>query len=136
MPNNLVDCKQFFKPQISKTIIILILLFLFGVPAYLHSCNAYLEANTPQQCTSPHLTLYNYFTHSFTTGVLDISFGWDFNSFIITLYIVVLYLMISLVFLLTGYNWKKAALGMIGLLLILLLIRILMSLYNSKVYAI
>ena len=129
-----MNWKKFFKPLVSKIIIFAVLILIFGVPAYLKSCGSYIQAGTAQHCFGPSLVLFNGLTYASTTGVLDVSYNWTFNPFIIGGYLIVLYLLLSLIFHIAHYKWKRALLYTIGVLILMILARQIISVIGNRTF--
>lgn len=132
-----MDCKQFFKPQISKVIILILLILIFGVPATSSNCQTYVTTSTPPPCIERFtfsniilgamgLTKYPY--------MLDAATNFSYNPIVVIIYLVAMYLSLSLIFHLSGYNWKKSLLYVILIVFIILLIFMLSSLMGTKTY--
>ena len=133
-----MNWKQFFIPQISKIIILFILILVFGVPATSSSCQGFVRTPTPPSCIE-RFTFSNIVSD--VTGldrypyVLDASTHFSYNPIIVTSYVVALYLALSLIFLLSGYKWKRASLYVIGIIVIIFLVFIFNSISGARTYA-
>lgn len=132
-----MDWKRFLGPQLSKVMIFIILLLLFGVPVVITSCAGLVPLDAPpgtSLCTEPTLTMYNYLTYLFTTNVMDAVYGIEFSPFIIAAYLVVLYLNLSLLFHILGHDWKKVSMILLIIIALLVISVIFFSLMASRTF--
>lgn len=129
--------KQFFGPQISKIVLLVIVILIFGVPATSRDCQTYITTSTPPPCIE-HFTFSNIILDLIGFDrypyVLDAAIYYSYNPIFVALYVVALYLIISLIFHLSGYKWKKAYLYVAGIILIIFLVFILLSIMGVKTY--
>mgnify|MGYP001608743387 CR=1 FL=1 len=132
-----MDWKTFFKPSISKILIFVILVLIFGVPATSSDCQTYVSTPTPPPCIEKFtfsniiidvlgLTKYPY--------VLDAATYFSYNPFLVVLYLIGLYIIVSLIFHIAGYNWKKALLYTVAAILLIFLIAVLSSLMGARTF--
>lgn len=89
---------EFFKPEISKIIIFLLLILIFGIPAFVTQCATYDFGTGEFPCGSPKFTLHNPLIKE---PVLDAADIYDYSPFLIILYAVTLYSLLSLIYLYT-----------------------------------
>ncbi len=125
-----MDWKQFFKPQISKVIIFALLVWIFGVPATLVTCQGFVRIAEPPSPCIGQFAFSNIISRNIQ--VFDGVRHFSYNPIIVTLYPAGLYLALSLIFYMSGYNWKKATLYVIGIILIILLICILFAIIGTR----
>src|SRR3989344_6796869 len=132
-----MNWKQFFIPQISKIIILFILILVFGVPATSSSCQGFVRTPTPSPCIEK-FTFSNIISDVIGLDrypyVLDASTHFSYNPIIVTSYVVAIYLVLSLIFLLSGYKWKRASLYVIGIILIIFSVFIFYSMSGARTY--
>ena len=132
-----MDWKKFFKPYIFKIVILVLLVLIFGVPATSRDCQTYVTTPTPPPCIERFtfsnividvlgLTKYPY--------VLDAATYFSYNPLFVISYLVVLYVIISLIFHIAGYNWKKALLYIVAAVLLIFLIIVLSSVMGARTF--
>lgn len=129
--------KQFFSPQISKIIILVILILVFGVPATSRSCQTYITTPIPPPCIE-RFTFSNIISDLIGLDrypyVLDAATYYSYNPIIVALYVVTLYLILSLIFHLSGYKWKKVLFYVVGIILIVFLVFVFSSIIDARTY--
>lgn len=129
-----MDWKKFFKPSVAKIIILIVLVLTIGVPAYLSSCATHIPLGAEQECVGPDLTLLNIITYTFTSG-FGADYNWDFNIPIILGYLAGIYLVLSLVFHIAGYKWKRALLYVAIAVILIFLIIFIISIMGNRTTA-
>jgi len=132
-----MDWKKFFKPYISKIVIFVLLVLIFGVPATSEGCQTHVLALTRPPCIERFtfsniiidvlgLTKYPY--------QLDGATYFYYNPFLVILYLIGLYVIVSSIFHITGYNWKKSLLYIVAVILLILLIIVLSSVMGNRLF--
>ncbi|RLI98357.1 MAG: hypothetical protein DRO99_00870 [Candidatus Aenigmatarchaeota archaeon] len=115
-----MDWKRFLKPQVSKVAVFIVLIFMFGLPANVKLCNAYIQPvaigeTAPPQCGDVHIEFQNPLVNP-NLFILDASYSIDYSPMLFVPYLVLLYLGLSLISHAAGYDWKKALLYLIAVL--------------------
>ncbi len=132
-----MDWRKFFKLYISKIVIFVLLVLIFGVPATSRDCQTYVTTPTPPPCIERFtfsniiidvlgLTKYPY--------VLDAATYFSYNPFLVIPYLIGLYVIVSSIFHIAGYNWKKALLYTVVAILLIFLIIVLSSVMGAKAF--
>ena len=98
-----MNWKEFLKPEISKLIIFILLLIVFGVPAFVTQCASYDFGTGKFPCGEPRFTLNNPLLSSYTV-ILDANNNYDYNTLLILAYIASLYHLLSLIYYCTKSN--------------------------------
>jgi hypothetical protein len=131
--------KQFLKPQISKIIIFVALILIFGLPAISRSCSTFplMRGETAPPCIEKFtfsniivdvlgLTRYPH--------VMDATTFFSYNPSVVVPYLVVLYLSLSLLFHISHYDWKKVLLYLTLIGMIIFVILIFISITKNRTY--
>ncbi|MBS3135648.1 hypothetical protein J4401_01690 [Candidatus Woesearchaeota archaeon] len=132
-----MDWNKFFKPDIPKIAIFVLLVLIFGVPATSRDCQTYVKTSTPPPCIEKFtfsnviidalgLTRYPY--------VLDAATYFSYNPSVVIFYLTGLYVSLSSIFHIADYNWKKASLYTVTAILLTLLITILFSVMKNRAF--
>lgn len=119
-----MDLKEFFKPQISKIIIFIILLLLFGVPAFYKNCATYDFGTGEFPCGPPRFTLHNPLIKSQMLDAVNI---YSYNPLVIASYLVVLYSILSLIYFYTKENKAQRIVFLISFIVLFVVLRIWIS---------
>ena len=98
-----MEWKEFFKPEISKIVIFILLVAIFGVPAFVTQCASYDFETGNFPCGEPKFTLNNPLLSSYTV-MLDAHNNYEYNIFLIVAHLFVLYSVLSLIYVYTEKN--------------------------------
>jgi hypothetical protein len=128
--------KQFLKPQISKIIIFVVLVLIFGLPAISTSCSTFplMRGETPPPCIE-RFTFSNIIVGVLGyPHVMDAAIFFSYNPFVVMPYLVVLYLSLSLLFRFSNYDWKKVLLYLTLIGMTIFVILIFISITKNRIY--
>ena len=133
-----MNWKQFFGLQISKIVLLVILILIFGVPATSRSCGGFVTTSAPSPCIE-RFTFSNIVSDLVGLDrypyVLDASTHYSYNPLIVASYVVALFLVLSTIFHLSGYRWKRAVLYIIAIIAVMLLILIWFSMNGARTFS-
>lgn len=134
-----MNLKKIIKPQISKIIIFLILILIFGVPATSRSCSHFPLGpdETPPPCvekfTFSNLIL-DFSGAMRYPHVMDASTSFSYNPLIVAGYLIFLYLILSFLFHVSNYNWKRVVLYLSIVCVLFFIFLFLYSINKSKAH--
>lgn len=135
-----MNWKQIISLQTSKVILYIALILIFGVPATERGCSTLPSRNVDVLYAPRCIERFGFSNivldvsgfNNFTTT--DATTHFRYNPIIILLYLVVLYLAISFVYYLSGYDWKKALLYVMVGIFIVFLFFIYLAFTGSRMY--
>ncbi len=125
--------KQFLKPTIAKIILFIILVLIFGVPSIQRSCQGFVQTTVPPSCIE-RFTFSNIIIDILGIRIqpLDAVISFSYNPLFVIPYLIILYLLVSLIFHIAGYNWKRALLFTIIGILLIFFVKIIQSVIKSS----
>jgi|SRR3989338_1891930 len=121
-----MDWKEFLKPEISKLIIFILLLIVFGFPAFVTQCASYDFGTGNFPCGEPRFTFNNPMLSSYIV-MLDAHNNYEYSPFLIAAYLFVLYFALSLIYSYTKSNKMQRIVYTTSFILLFIVIRIWIS---------
>jgi magnesium-transporting ATPase (P-type) len=121
-----MDWKEFFKPQLSKIIVFISLILIFGIPTFVTQCATYDFGRGDFPCGEPKFTLNNPVLSSITTS-LDAVDTYEYNIFLVIVYLILLYFILSFIYFNTSGNKKRRIFYTIIFTILFILLRIWIS---------
>ena len=94
-----MNWREFFRPRISKIIIFIALILIFGFPDFMRECAALAMTGQLNPCGNTKLALNNPIFHR---DMLDAVDTYAFNPFLIGAYLIILYSFLSLIYFLVN----------------------------------
>ncbi len=98
-----MDWKKFFKPQISKVIIFILIVLISGVPASVEQCATYDFGTGEFPCGPTRFGIHNPFSE-FLVQMLDAVNIYSYNPILVGVYLMALYSLLSLIYFYTKKN--------------------------------